>query len=72
MENTEGAGRAPGAEKDKPTQLVPGRANLCSTTMVMTFGEAAGGHIIYVTKSRTFRFIFNYSVQNRAPAKEYI
>lgn len=51
MENTGVAGRAPGAEKDKPTQLVPGRVNLCSTAMVMTFGRAVGGHIIYVTKS---------------------
>lgn len=51
MENTGVAGRVPGAEKDKPTQLVPGRVNLCSTAMVMTFGRAVGGHIIYVTKS---------------------
>lgn len=46
MENTGVAGRAPGAEKDKPTQLVPGRVNLCSMAIVMTFGGAVGGHII--------------------------
>lgn len=45
MASTGVAGRVPGTEKDMPTQLVPARANLCSTVMIMTFVGAVGGHI---------------------------
>lgn len=44
MASTGVAGRAPGAEKDMPTQLVPVRANLCSMVMIMTSVGAVGGH----------------------------
>lgn len=68
MKSTGVAGKETAAEKDMPTQLVPVKANLCSLVMRLSWERLEG---MYVTKFRTFRFIFNYSIQNLAPIIEY-